>query len=357
MNELVHSLGGEAVVGAGDIEAGKPDASGNSERAQIVTTMPIADIKVGTRHRKDMGDIAALARNISEIGLLHPIVVTPDGTLIVGGRRLAAYKQLGRTDIPVTVVDIAEIARGELAENFHRKDFLPTEIDAIRRALAPIEEAAAKERMSQGGKVGKISTPSDAGKTRDKIGAFVGISGRTVEKIAAVVDAAEAEPAKFGHLVDEMDASGKADRAYQQLKVERQREANAARGGRSPTPSTPKKKGVPGWADTWAKATPKQRQTFVEKVGLQAIVAVATEEQKATIPSTVSNPPKEAPPPVAVAAEAAPVMQQPLPLLRSTTEIIRLAEKVRRQTQQRDVIELCDWVLAQAPRLHAHEAR
>jgi hypothetical protein len=34
--------------------------------------------------------------------------------------------------------------RGEFAENAIRKSFLPSEIDAIRRALEPIKKAAAK---------------------------------------------------------------------------------------------------------------------------------------------------------------------------------------------------------------------
>ena len=46
----------------------------------------------------------------------------------------------------MTVVDLAEIVRGELAENADRKDFLPSEIEAIRRALLPKEKEAAKER-------------------------------------------------------------------------------------------------------------------------------------------------------------------------------------------------------------------
>ena len=33
----------------------------------------------------------------------------------------------------------------------------------------------------------------------EKIGAFAGVSGRTVEKIAAVVAAAEAEPDNYGN--------------------------------------------------------------------------------------------------------------------------------------------------------------
>ena len=127
-------------------------------------------------------------RGHRRVGLLHPVVVRPDGLLIAGERRLVACRQLGWSDVPVTEVDLEQVARGELAENADRKDFLPSEIDAIRKAVAPIEEAAAKERMSEGGKGAKVSQPSRA---VDKVGAFAGISGRTVEKIAKVVEAAE----------------------------------------------------------------------------------------------------------------------------------------------------------------------
>ena len=96
----------------------------------------------------------------------------PDDVLIAGVRRFQACKQLGWTDVPVRIVDLDEIVRGSLAENSQRKDFLPTEIDAIRRALEAIEKAAARGRMSEGARVGKISTPSAAGRTRDKIGAL-----------------------------------------------------------------------------------------------------------------------------------------------------------------------------------------
>src|SRR5262249_4945386 len=75
---------------------------------------------------RDMGDIAGLAASIDEIGLLQPIVVTPDGRLIAGARRLAAAKRLGRLDIPVHVIDIDSVARGEFAENQHRKNFTPS---------------------------------------------------------------------------------------------------------------------------------------------------------------------------------------------------------------------------------------
>jgi hypothetical protein len=49
--------------------------------------IPIGFIRVGKRHRKDMGDLDAFACNIKEIGLLHPPVIRPDGLLIAGERR------------------------------------------------------------------------------------------------------------------------------------------------------------------------------------------------------------------------------------------------------------------------------
>jgi N6-adenosine-specific RNA methylase IME4 len=59
------------------------------------------------------------------------------------------------------------------------------------------------------------------GKTRDKIGAFAGVSGRTVEKIKAVVEAADREPGRYGHLVQEMDRTGKVTGAYRKLRQAR----------------------------------------------------------------------------------------------------------------------------------------
>jgi hypothetical protein len=80
-------------------------------------------------------------------------------------------------------------SRGEFAENVIRKDFLPTEIEAIRQAYEPLERAAAKDR--QGARADIQKTFSGCWTDRDKVGAFAGISGRTVEKIAQVCAAPE----------------------------------------------------------------------------------------------------------------------------------------------------------------------
>ena len=180
---------------------------------RAVTHRLITEIRIGQRHRRDLGDLEALARNIREIGLLHTFPVTPSGELIAGERRLEACKLLGWTSVPVHEVDIDSIARGELAENTYRKDFTPSEMVAIARTVEQRERELARQRMT----LGKISTGS-TGKARDKIAAPLGISGKKLEMARAVVEAAEREPERFGHLVAEMDRTRKVSAAHRALR-------------------------------------------------------------------------------------------------------------------------------------------
>jgi hypothetical protein len=103
--------------------------------ANLARKVTLSEIRIGKRYRREMGDIGGLAASMEELGLLQPIVVTPDGTLIAGERRLRAALRLGWTHISISVVDIDAIVRGEFAENAHRKDFTLSETVAIKRAL------------------------------------------------------------------------------------------------------------------------------------------------------------------------------------------------------------------------------
>jgi ParB/RepB/Spo0J family partition protein len=188
----------------------KPERASDSPKQD---SKQIADIKIGQRHRRDMGDLEGLAAEIATTGLLHPVVVKPSGELIAGERRLKACELLGWTSVPVHVVNIDSIARGELAENACRKDFTPSELVAIAATVERRERELAQQRMT----LGKVSTGS-TGKSRDKIAAPLGKSGRTLEKARAVVEAAEREPNKFGHLVSEMDRTGKVNAAHRALR-------------------------------------------------------------------------------------------------------------------------------------------
>ena len=91
----------------------------------------IGTIKIGTRFRKDMGDLQSLADSIQELGLLQPVGLTHDFELIWGHRRLEAFKLLGRESIPCRIIDIDDKVHGEYAENEIRKDFTVSERKSI----------------------------------------------------------------------------------------------------------------------------------------------------------------------------------------------------------------------------------
>jgi ParB family chromosome partitioning protein len=99
--------------------------------------VPIKDIKVKKRIRKDMGDIAALADSLKRFGQISPIVITKKNVLIAGGRRLEAARFLGWININAVVVEIPDELTKleyEIEENIQRRGFSrEEEEDAIRK--------------------------------------------------------------------------------------------------------------------------------------------------------------------------------------------------------------------------------
>ena len=84
----------------------------------MLQSLKISDIKVGNRHRKDMGDLTSLADSIKEEGLLQPIGVTEKLELVFGERRLRAHQDiLKKKTILARIVDVRSIIAGEYAEN------------------------------------------------------------------------------------------------------------------------------------------------------------------------------------------------------------------------------------------------
>jgi ParB-like nuclease domain len=96
--------------GALEFEANNPEPIENQPAEtfldqQIGTPeIAIAEIVIGERYRRDMGDIEGLAASIDDIGLIEPIAIDSTGLLLAGSRRLAAAKLLGWTKIAVTVI-------------------------------------------------------------------------------------------------------------------------------------------------------------------------------------------------------------------------------------------------------------
>ena len=66
--------------------------------------VPIGDITVKKRIRKENSGIEELADSMRTYGLLNPIVIDGDYVLIAGFRRLQAAKKLGWKNIPASIV-------------------------------------------------------------------------------------------------------------------------------------------------------------------------------------------------------------------------------------------------------------
>ena len=92
----------------------------------------IEEIIVGPRRRRAMGDLAPLTRSIEELD-----------ALIAGARRLPAASCLAGP----TWSNLDSVARGEFAENVHRKNFTPGELVAIGAEVERIERESADGRQ------------------------------------------------------------------------------------------------------------------------------------------------------------------------------------------------------------------
>jgi hypothetical protein len=196
-----------------------------------VMDLEIDRVQVGERHRKELGDIEALAQSIRELGMLQPLILSPDRRLVAGLRRMEAAKMLGMKTVPVRIVQGLADARlallAERDENVCRKDLTPSEAVEIGRTIEELEQEAAKQRQREHGHTapgrkgntsGNLPEVSDnKGRTRDKVAEAVGMSGRTYEKAKAVVEAAQEDPEKYGPAQEEMDATGKVDPAFKKV--------------------------------------------------------------------------------------------------------------------------------------------
>src|SRR5947209_651775 len=176
----------------------------------LVKLVPIADLDVSGHYRKHVGDLDDLADSIDRLGLLHPIVITPDKRLIAGLRRYQACKDvLGWTEILCRVLDLESMLAGQYAENEVRKDFTASERVAIAKAIeAEIGHRSGRpstKQPSQGGnrksngsndkkKVAEMPPFSGGQKTRDAAaeGAGFGSTG-TYRQARTVVEEGEPE--------------------------------------------------------------------------------------------------------------------------------------------------------------------
>ena len=204
----------------------------------------ISDIKVKPERRDAQPKaVNELARSIQAVGLLNPIIVNGDNSLIAGLHRLEAAKELGWTEIECTVssMDGLQAELAEIDENFVRTNLSHRELGDLLLHRKELYEALHPETR-QGMRNGQTSknenfallgAKSFAQDTADKLG----MGKRTVEQL--VQTARDLTPAAKKVLRDADDKITKKDA----LKISRlppdQQEEAAMRLTTSPPP--PKK--------------------------------------------------------------------------------------------------------------------
>ena len=112
--------------------------------------VPIKDIIVKKRIRRDMGDIEALSESLKRYGQISPIVINKHNVLIAGGRRLEAAKHLGWRTINAIISETTdELARLELEveENIQRRDFNMEEVAEATKRIYRLQNPGVFRRM------------------------------------------------------------------------------------------------------------------------------------------------------------------------------------------------------------------
>lgn len=171
------------------------------------STIPVADVVVGERARREYGDLTSLMDSIREHGLLQPIGLSPGNHLLFGGRRLEAVKRLGLLDVPVTRpetrTDVLSLLKAERDENTCRKDMTPEELVDLGLRIEEMERPKARDRQAEGQRAGGFARHASAsgstepkaenGRTNEVVSEALGLSTPTYKRMKHVVTTARNE--------------------------------------------------------------------------------------------------------------------------------------------------------------------
>jgi hypothetical protein len=123
--------------------------------------IPVSSITIGERRRTDLGDIAGLRQSLREYGLIDPIVIQADGTLVHGLRRLTAVLEEGWREIEaVTVEALDNEMRWELERELDTRHKPLSEAERARRLVREVERVAqAQKEIAEGRRAPAMQAP------------------------------------------------------------------------------------------------------------------------------------------------------------------------------------------------------
>jgi ParB family transcriptional regulator, chromosome partitioning protein len=168
--------------------------------------LPIADVFVDNRLRKEMGNIDELSNSIREYGLIQPIIISyDDQRLIAGGRRLEAVKRLGwkellhgrdfvwREELDKENKQL-RLQAVELEENLKRKELTWLEqVEGKRRLLTLMQGIYGQPKMGAPTR-SERADPNSRGFGVNRLAAMLGENKSITSQDLELADAVERIP-------------------------------------------------------------------------------------------------------------------------------------------------------------------
>lgn len=168
----------------------------------VIEMRTVASLKPHPRNSEIYGDDldAAFIESINVSGVLQPVLITNDGLVIDGNRRMAAARAAGITEAPVIVADITdELDILERILDCNRQRVKTNEQHGREaRCWLKIEREKAKRRQAtaqvgnRGGKSLPAKSPEATGDARDAAAERTGLKAKRLEEMVAVVEAIDA---------------------------------------------------------------------------------------------------------------------------------------------------------------------
>lgn len=187
-----------------------------------VAMVPLKEIEIGERFRKEYGDIKALGDDISNHGLIQPLAVAEQSgaerpyMLLAGGRRLRALTERNVEIVPVRIfpAGLSELEKRsiELSENFHRKNLEYHEHVLLTEEI---------HRLMQEIHGPRVSTAADApGWGLRQTAELLGVDHTSVAKDVQLAKMLRANPELFKDCKNKKEATKRVEQVATQIAVE-----------------------------------------------------------------------------------------------------------------------------------------
>jgi ParB family chromosome partitioning protein len=112
----------------------------------------LSELKATNPYLRLGTDVTELEKSIQTLGLIAPLVISPDNVILAGARRYQAMLNLGFTETPVMVIDRNALEKElvSIDENLVRKDLTKIEVEShLRRAKEIYQELHPEPEVTQ----------------------------------------------------------------------------------------------------------------------------------------------------------------------------------------------------------------